>query len=130
MEIITRNPSPGLDVRPFTALVGVRTIEGTVTHYPALTTEDSVFGMYTVDAVVDGVQYKFTMNKQGTFWTTGIVSVFENGKIESLDAFVLSDTKIEQLFELALTALTTYRNHGVHMNALPLPIDPTRISNV
>lgn len=115
------------DKRAFACVVEGKNISGTVTYYPPLTLPD-MHGVYTVDAVVGYVQYKFTMNWTVNKWTTSIVSVYSNGKIESLDAFVFAHPKLEQLFEIALTALTSYRNHGVTGVVQDnKPIDPMRL---
>jgi hypothetical protein len=116
------------DVRPFSCVVGQKSISGTVTYYTPLVSPDT-HGVYTVEALVGYTQYKFAINRTGSVWSTGIVSVYDHGKIESLDAFILSHPKIEELFEQALTTLTTYRNHGVAGIDSTQPIDTTRPPN-
>lgn len=115
------NPS----VLPFECAVDTTLIRGTVTFYPTIVSADA-HGIYTVDAVVGTTRYKFTIAKTGPVWSTGIVSVYDHGKIESLDAFILNHAKIEQLFEQALVALTQYKDHGVAGIDPDQPIDPTR----
>lgn len=107
-----------LDTRSFSTHVVDTLATGTVTHVPSV----EAHGQYAVDVTVLDVQYKFTMYYTGAQWVIRVISVFDaEGKMESLDAFMMYDKKVDRLFARAIEALAKYKNHGKQITIKGVP---------
>jgi hypothetical protein len=114
MSLITLN-SP--DIRQFDCTIENQCITGTVTRYEHADIGAGIETFVVVATVVD-VTYKFSITRvsKRSLWNTSPVAVYKNhgnNKIVSLDAFILCHQYVDQLFEMALIALASYKNHGI-----------------
>jgi hypothetical protein len=101
---------PDWTTRPFEcAIDGYPAFAGTVTH-AFRDGWNEASEQYVVAVTIRHRTFKFTLMRDGARWSTQVFAIYNSeGRVCGLHTFVLSNTRIEFLFEEALLKLAHFQ---------------------